>query len=453
VNPTTALTTKTTDGTTSPFTSSITPLLAGTTYYVRAYATNSVGTSYGNEVSFTTTAATPTVTTTAISSIAANTATSGGEVTSSGGSALTAVGVCWSTSQNPTIGNANTNNGTSTSFTSNLTGLTFSTTYYVRAYATNAAGTSYGNQLSFTTTAPASATPTFTSSITVSDTTVAYNFQVSDYGTSPVTECGFYYSYNTKYTDISSDPGELTHIVSTNSNNGLPITGTASITFLIAPYYFIPYVKNNSGTTLGTRIILTPKWPTVSINGKLWSQANLGATRVATSETDANSFGFKYQWGRKSDGHQVPTSSTTTTISGDDNPTHGSFIKSTLQNGHWMNPLITTSWAGLSAANNPCPTGWRIPTRDEWIYIVDNVSGGFNASSAFSTTLGIKLPSSQQRMRGTGALSSSNNHGYWLNDTSSGGVRMIYFAGSSGNSWGEGNDAGAYGAAVRCIQD
>jgi len=413
-------------------------------------------------VSFTTTASTPTLTTAAISSIAANSANSGGEVTSIGGSALTAVGVCWSTSQNPTIGNSNTNNGTGTPFTSNLTGLTYSTTYYVRAYATNGAGTSYGNQVSFTTTAPASNTPTFTSSITVSGSTVAYNIQVSDYGTSPVTECGFYYSYNTKYTDISSDPGELTQIVSTNSNNGLPITGTANITFLIAPYYFIPYVKNNSGNTitLGTRTVLAPNWPTVTINSKLWSQANLGAAQVATSTTDANSFGFKYQWGRASDGHQVPTSPTTSTYSNGPSPGNGSFILSTLQNGNWMNQNpSTTSWAGTTAINNPCPTGWRIPTTSEWTWFITNLkvnnsSIGFNASTAYSNDFNIKLPSGGQRHRSTGALTNDNHHGYWLNNDSSGGVKLIYFHGSgTGNTWDQGTDAGAYGAGVRCIQD
>jgi hypothetical protein len=66
------------------------------------------------------------------------------------------VGVCWSTSQNPTTANSNTNNGTATSFTSNLTGLTAGTTYYVRAYATNSVGTSYGSQVSFVTSASTS---------------------------------------------------------------------------------------------------------------------------------------------------------------------------------------------------------------------------------------------------------------------------------------------------------
>ncbi len=61
-------------------------------------------------------------------------------------------GVCWSTSQNPTVSNSHTTNGSGTgSFTSNITGLTENTTYYVRAYATDSKGTSYGEQKSFTT--------------------------------------------------------------------------------------------------------------------------------------------------------------------------------------------------------------------------------------------------------------------------------------------------------------
>jgi hypothetical protein len=93
----------------------------------------------------------PTVTTAAISAIAATTATGGGNVTADGGSTVSAKGVCWSTSQNPTIAlSTKTADGTGTgSFTSSITGLTAGTTYYVRAYATNAMGTGYGSQVSF----------------------------------------------------------------------------------------------------------------------------------------------------------------------------------------------------------------------------------------------------------------------------------------------------------------
>ena len=100
---------------------------------------------------------TPTVTTTAVSSITTTTAESGGNVTNDGGASVTARGVCWSTSENPTISDSKTTDGTGTGeFTSSITGLSPGTTYYVRAYATNSAGTGYGEQRSFTT------TPTYT---------------------------------------------------------------------------------------------------------------------------------------------------------------------------------------------------------------------------------------------------------------------------------------------------
>ncbi|MBO4543550.1 MAG: hypothetical protein J5725_10270, partial [Bacteroidales bacterium] len=94
----------------------------------------------------------PTVTTMTASNITDTTAVSGGNITNDGGATITACGVCWSTSQNPTINDNHTTNGATTgSFTSNITGLTAGTTYYVRAYAINAVGTAYGNEVSFTT--------------------------------------------------------------------------------------------------------------------------------------------------------------------------------------------------------------------------------------------------------------------------------------------------------------
>jgi hypothetical protein len=140
------------------FTSYITGLNAGTTYYVRAYATNSVGTAYGNQISFTTTnisASLPTLSTTSANSITNSTAVSGGNISSDGGSTITQRGVCWSTTANPTIANSFTSDGTGIgNFTSSITGLTPATTYYVRAFATNGVGTAYGNQINFTTTMP-----------------------------------------------------------------------------------------------------------------------------------------------------------------------------------------------------------------------------------------------------------------------------------------------------------
>jgi uncharacterized protein (TIGR02145 family) len=138
------------------FASTINGLSGNTTYYVCAYATNSAGTAYGPNVNFTTikTIVIPTLTTTTISSVTAATATSGGDVTFDGGAAVTAKGVCWSTTANPTSAlTTKTTDDTGTgSYTSSITGLTASATYHVRAYATNSAGTAYGTDISFATT-------------------------------------------------------------------------------------------------------------------------------------------------------------------------------------------------------------------------------------------------------------------------------------------------------------
>ena len=153
-NPTTSNSNTANGSGTGSFTSSITGLSANTTYYVRAYATNSAGTAYGEEHTFTTSTSVslPTVTTSTVSSITSSTATCGGNVTNGGNATVTARGVCWSTSHSPTTSNSHTTNGTGTgTFTSSITGLSASTTYYVRAYATNSAGTAYGSEVSFTT--------------------------------------------------------------------------------------------------------------------------------------------------------------------------------------------------------------------------------------------------------------------------------------------------------------
>ena len=149
-NPTTA-DSKTSDGTgTGSFTSTISGLTRSTLYYVRAYATNSTGTGYGNQLSFTSSAQIPTVSAVGITNIEQTTATSGGTVTDDGGGTITARGLCWSTTTAPTVADSKTTeSGTAGAFSSTMTGLTMGTTYYVRAYATNSAGTGYAGELSF----------------------------------------------------------------------------------------------------------------------------------------------------------------------------------------------------------------------------------------------------------------------------------------------------------------
>jgi uncharacterized protein (TIGR02145 family) len=140
---------------TGSFNATVSGLDSVSLYYVRAYGTNSVGTSYGSEISFITLSRIPTITTTTVSQITQSTALSGGTITNDGGAVVSQRGVCWSTTSNPTISGNRTQNGTGNGvFTSSITGLTASTLYYVRSYATNSAGTAYGQQLQFLTPAP-----------------------------------------------------------------------------------------------------------------------------------------------------------------------------------------------------------------------------------------------------------------------------------------------------------
>lgn len=127
-------------------------LQMGTRYYYRAYARTDLGITYGDILYFDTQSDLPEVHTLMVTDTGVHWANCGGNVTFDGGSAVTARGVCWSTTQNPTVNDMHTTNGTGIgSFASHIAGLHSDTTYYVRAYATNSVGTAYGEERSFTT--------------------------------------------------------------------------------------------------------------------------------------------------------------------------------------------------------------------------------------------------------------------------------------------------------------
>lgn len=128
-------------------------LQPGTTYYVRAFATNGVGTAYGEEYSFTTPTGVPDVTTNAVSGITQTSVICGGNITNDYGYTITSRGVCWSTTSTaPTLNDSHTSDGAGAgNFSSSVTGLQSGTHYYIRAYAVNSNGVGYGAVKEFTT--------------------------------------------------------------------------------------------------------------------------------------------------------------------------------------------------------------------------------------------------------------------------------------------------------------
>ena len=255
-NPTTAGTHGSSGTGTGTFSVELTDLAPGTTYYVRAYATNSAGTAYGSEKTLTTQATLPTVTTGEVSNITQTTAQGSGNVTNSGGANVTERGVCWGTSHNPTISGSHANNGTGTGgFTVNMTGLTANTHYYVRAYAKNSAGVSYGNEVDFTTSQNISTPTVTTSQVTnIAQTTATGGGNVTNSGGATVTERGICWSTSHNPTTSGS-----------HANSG---TGTGSFTVNMTgltantTYYVRAYAINSAGTSYGSEVSFTTQQTT-----------------------------------------------------------------------------------------------------------------------------------------------------------------------------------------------
>jgi uncharacterized protein (TIGR02145 family) len=330
-------------------------LSLNTNYTYRIYSINQVGKSisYSNEVTIKTFNV-PTLTTTAITEILPSGAKSGGTVSSDGGSGITARGVVWGTSTNPTIASSTkTSDGTGVgAFQSTITGLAANTKYYVRAYATNGAGTTYGNELSFTTTSS--------------------------------------FIFNT---------------------------------------------------------VTNPK------TGRTWIDRNLGATRVATSSTDIESYGDLYQWGRGTDGHQKRTSTNTTTLSSTDQPGNGNYILAPNGPYDWRSPQNTNLWQGISGTNNPCPSGFRIPTEKEW---GEEIASWSSNNAAGSLASPLKLPMAGGRFSdGDGAPNGVGEYGfYWSSTVTSTNVitNSLGLSFDSGIAFVDSNGR-AKGYSVRCIKN
>lgn len=226
----------------------------------------------------------------------------------------------------------------------------------------------------------------------------------------------------------------------TYSITGVPSignTGTASFALNIGGRICV--LTRSVNCSNGSTVVVDVTNPTT---GKTWMDRNLGAYQVATTNMDFAGFGDQYQWGRLRDGHQCRISGVTATLSTTDVPGHGNFITTSANPHDWRNPANTNLWQGVSGINNPCPSGYRLPTSAEWTaehttWPTQNQTGAFNSV--------LKLPGTGFRNIDGSIAGIGNDNNYWSSNPAVG----IGFANGVG-MWGQ---VSAYGFSVRCIKN
>lgn len=210
-----------------------------------------------------------------------------------------------------------------------------------------------------------------------------------------------------------------------------------------------------SGTVHCDPVNPTAVVPVVNpVTGRTWMDRNLGASQVATSSADVNAYGDLYQWGRRSDGHQCRNSATTNVVSFADQPPHGDFILPPGFPFGWATNTNGQLWIDNNAVNNPCPTGYSVPTVAEWNAELESWNSN-DAAGAFGSPL--KLTKAGLRSYTGGSISNSGViGGYWANvagDTPNGafGGNLTFYDNQASVSFTGTTTMTATGLSVRCI--
>lgn len=290
-NPTTAKSKTVYAGTatTAAFNVTLTGLNYATPYFARAYAIGPSGTVYGEELTFTTLPVVPTLTTLAVTDVTGNSAKSGGTVTISGGANVTARGVCWGLTDPPTIAGSKTTDGAGTgAFTSSLTGLLGNKTYYVRAYATNSAGTGYGPTVSFKTAVDLPVVTT-TAVTDITKTSAKSGGNVTYDGGGTVTAKGLVWS-------TDANPDLTDNIIPGGTGTGSFVSNLTGLTVNTA-YHVRAYATNSAGTAYGSDIQfktladITKFFVVGTYNG--WNNSD-AAEYIISTETNPEAQGYVY---------------------------------------------------------------------------------------------------------------------------------------------------------------
>jgi uncharacterized protein (TIGR02145 family) len=270
---------------------------------------------------------------------------------------------------------------------------------------------------------------------------------ITNNGGYPILKCGIIWSIsNTPLLELTNKPSDF------KGNNNFN-----SFLFGLSPgttYYLWAYATNTLGTSFGNMVVFKTKdfvfQEVKSTTGRIWMDRNLGAGQVATSVTDQKSYGYRYQWGRGNDGHQLAGSATTNVLSASDQPGNSSFI---IGNFDWRTTVNDQLWQGTAGVNNVCPIGFRIPTIKEWQDEIKTWPINNSEAAAFASAL--KLPFSGYRDGNMGNLNLIDIYGYYWSSSP-------VFANPAAYSiivreYGTGRDDVSYtksmGQSVRCIKN
>lgn len=202
-------------------------------------------------------------------------------------------------------------------------------------------------------------------------------------------------------------------------------------------------LKSRGSDTLGGVQVVT------SATGRIWMDRNLGAFRAAMNKVDLWAYGGLFQWGRLNDGHAYRASPTTTDTSNYDDPGVDSFV---VGSRDWRTTPNDDLWQGVSGINNPCPTGFRLPTIGEWQEEVNSWSSQ-DAEGAFASPL--KLVVGGTRYYNDGTINWVGSSGkYWSSTACN--SELGRFSSFLGCGYGYASVSGARraeGYSVRCIRD
>lgn len=387
---------------------------------------------------------TPSVSTLSPSELTSSGAKVFGNVTSNGGATVTARGICYSTSQNPTLSNTCVASGNGTGeFNATINGLNFATQYFVRAYATNSVGTSYGSQLSFTTLPipPSVVTGTVTN-ITALGASVSA--EVTQTGGGTVTSRGVCYL---------RDESQTSEETCVNNGSGIGVFNTTIIGLQHSTKYRVRgFATNVTGTAHGEYAQFTTADNVIlDIDGNVYSYVQIGTQTWMASNLKTT---------RYRDGSPIPNVTNSTAWSG-------------LSSGAWANYDNNAAydaiygklynWYAVSDSRNLCPLGWHVPSDAEWT-VLSNFLGtdvGFkmkatsgwgnngNGSNASGFT---GLPGGARNGDGTFDYVGRNGY-FWSSTQFSTGGAWLWSLFSDLRGLNRGNLDKKHGFSVRCIRD